>query len=319
MGGLLLLGWVGWSALAPGPPPYRYELMAEGGIERFPELDLPASPGISISKYELRIDDADKPLAILHVGARRDDDIGPVLLDWQNQIDAPLITITPPIAEFPGLMAAMAKHLPEKAIVLGWWDTTRRLQLFAGIDTPFRENLALPLLVPDIWRDRRKRVEETEYRFWRVRDNADSSKVLFNRFQEALLAGKAAGTAKLGALAGGREAYLVLHISDAYKLGMANPDLFGIGYKDFPSTGNIHVVSGHVKKWLKEKGYESFTIEKRGVTSKRVYFLTDSVSPDTLIAQALPFTTSQPFELEGLSIVYQSGGYWVYKLPEHPS
>ncbi len=313
MGGLFLLGWVGWSVLNPGPPPYRYELVTEGGVAQFPELGLSDLPDISVGKYELRIDDAGKPLAILHVGARERDDIGPVLLDWRNQINEPLITITPPIAELSNLAAAVDKHLPEEAVVLGWWDTARRLELLTDIDTPFGENLAQPLLIPEIWRSRRKSIEEVERRFWRIRDGADTS-ILFERFQEALLAGKATGAAKLGALAAGREAYLVLHITDAYKLGVANPGRLGIGYKDFPNTGNIHAVSGHVKKWLKDKGYASFTVEKRGPVSTRVYFLTDAVSTDTLITQALPFSTSRPFELEELSIVYQSGGYWVYKL-----
>jgi hydroxylamine oxidation protein HaoB len=186
--------------------------------------------------------------------------------------------------------------------------------LLTDIDTPFSDNLAQPLLVPEVWRNRRESIEEAERSFWRLGDSADTSKVLFEKFQAALLADKATGAAKLEVLAGGREAYLVLHISDAYKLGVANPTRLGIGYKDFPSTGGIHALSGHVKKWLKEKGYDSFTVEKRGPTSTRVYFLTDSASPDTLIAQALPFTTSQPFELGHLSIVYQSGGYWVYKV-----
>ncbi|MDJ0957238.1 MAG: hydroxylamine oxidation protein HaoB [Arenicellales bacterium] len=313
IGGLLLLGWVGWSVLNPAPAPYHYELVAEGATDRFPELGL-SSTDISISQYELRVDKVGKALATLYVGEHDRSDMGPVLLDWQNQIDEPLITITPPITEFSNLVAVAKEHLPEQAVVLGWWDTSRRLELLSGIDTLFSDHLTQPLIIPDVWRDRRRVIEETERRFWRISNTKNLEDPLFKNFQEALLADQKTGLLKLKALVQGREAYLVLHVSDAFKLGMANPERLAIGYKDFPNTGNIHVVSGHVKKWLKEQGYESFTAERRGSTSSRIYFLADPESTNTLIAQALPFSTSRPFELKNLSIVYQSSGYWVYKI-----
>jgi hydroxylamine oxidation protein HaoB len=47
----------------------------------------------------------------------------------------------------------------------------------------------------------------------------------------------------------------------------------------------------------------------------RAYFLTDDKSGNTLIAQMLPFTTSKPLELQAVQLVYQQGGFWVYKIP----
>jgi hydroxylamine oxidation protein HaoB len=314
MGGLIVLGWLGWSVLNPAPSPYYYELVTKGSVEQFPELGLSAVPDISVSKYELLSNGTDKPLVVLYVGENSQVDIGPVLLEWQTQINEPLIAMEPSITEFSTLMVAITEHLPENALVLAWWDTSRRLKLLGNIDTLFFEHLSQPLLIPDVWRERRKSIENTEHQFWRVNDNAGSGKKLFERFREALLADKATGVAELRALVENRETYLVLHITDAYKLGIANPEQVGIGYKDFPNTGNLHTVSGHVKKWLKENGYTSFSLEKRDATSIRVYFLTDPISADTLIAQALPFTTSKPFEIQELSVVYQSGGYWIYKL-----
>ena len=29
----------------------------------------------------------------------------------------------------------------------------------------------------------------------------------------------------------------------------------------------------------------------------------------------LPFTQSQPLDLQALQLIYQQGGYWVYKIP----
>ncbi len=314
VGGLIVLGWVGWSVFKPAPSSYYYQLVKEGSAEEFPELGLSEVPDISVSKYELLIDDTDKPLVVLYVGENSQVDIGPVLLEWQTQINEPLITMAPSITEFATLMEAITEHLPENALVFAWWDTSRRLKLLGNIDTLFYEHLSQPLLIPDDWRERCKSIENTERQFWRVNDNAGPGKELFQRFQEALLSDKVTGVAELRALAENRETYLVLHITDAYKLGIANPEQVGIGYKDFPNTGNLHTMSRHVKKWLKENEYISFSLEKRDGTSIRVYFLTDLISADTLIAQALPFTTSKPFEIQDLSVVYQSGGYWVYKL-----
>jgi hypothetical protein len=47
----------------------------------------------------------------------------------------------------------------------------------------------------------------------------------------------------------------------------------------------------------------------------RAYFLRDPDSSQTLIAQMLPFTQSQPLDLQALQLIYQQGGYWVYKIP----
>ncbi len=55
-------------------------------------------------------------------------------------------------------------------------------------------------------------------------------------------------------------------------------------------------------------------VERRGKTSVRVYFLTDDSSAETLLAQALPFTSSRPLLMEELQVVYQQNGYWVYKI-----
>jgi hydroxylamine oxidation protein HaoB len=50
----------------------------------------------------------------------------------------------------------------------------------------------------------------------------------------------------------------------------------------------------------------------------RGYFLRDPQSSQILIAQMLPFTQSQPLDLQALQLIYQQGGYWVYKIPATP-
>lgn len=315
MGGAFLLAWFGWVKLKPVSPIYQYRLLEEGGVDAFPDLGLKAQTDLSIRKYALHITESDKPLVIFHVGERDNGDTGTVLLDWQNEIGEPLITIAPPIKDLPKLLAAIINHVPKEALVLGWWDTTRRLELLTGIETPFSENLAQPLLIPDAWSGRRDNIEKIEHQFWMLSDKDSIDTVNFDRFQEALLADTATGAARLRALVGEREAYLVLHISDIYKLGAIHPQQLGIGYRDFPNSGDLHGTISLIKKWLKEQGYQNYAVERRNKTGVRVYFLTDTPSSETLIAQALPFTSSKPLQLEVIKVVYQDGGYWVFQIP----
>lgn len=313
VGGLLLLGWVTWSALKPNPLHYRYQLIAEGPVAEFPDLGLPDRPALSIRKYEIRADGHDQPLASLHVG--RNAQLDRVLLDWQNQLTEPLFTLTASAPELAALTTAIATHLPRDSMLLGWWDTTRRLKLLSDIETPFDENLALPLLLPTAWSDQRGTIETAEQRFWQVPDDSPSA-AAFERFQEALLADEATAVGIFRELAGNdNEVYLALHLSDAFKLGALQPERFGIGYRDFPNTGDLHSTIRNIKNWLREQGYKTYTAENRDANVVRVYFLTNAASENTLIAQALPFTKSQSMDLKIMRVVYQHLGYWVYKIP----
>ena len=57
-------------------------------------------------------------------------------------------------------------------------------------------------------------------------------------------------------LTGGREAYVAVHLSDLYKLGLMRPDRIGVAYKDFPlQGGDVHGLSGMVKRWLIDNNY----------------------------------------------------------------
>ena len=48
-GGVLLLGWIAYSALNPGPAPYRYQLVEEGGTDKFAKLGLESWPDLKLS------------------------------------------------------------------------------------------------------------------------------------------------------------------------------------------------------------------------------------------------------------------------------
>ena len=317
-GGLLLLGWLGWDLLNSTPKgvvPYHYELVAEGAVDAFPELGLEAYEGLSIRKYELRAEKVDKdPLVVFHTGSRGDQS-SPILLDWQNTLGEPLLKLLGPTEELAALAKAVTKHVPPEAIILSWWDTSRRLELLTGVETLFKQNFVRPLLLPSAWERNWQAIEALERQFWEVPTSSGVAEARYEDFTEALLAEEAAGVAKLRELAGKREAYVVVHWSDTYKLGGLRPGRFGIGYKDFNGSLQNHGVISHIKQWANENGHAAYFVQRPNGETLRVYYLLNETAKDTLIAKLLPFNTSNPMEFEPLRLVAQYKGYWVYSLP----
>ena len=77
-----MLGWFAYLWFAPGEAPYRYQLIKEGEAKQFPELELEHWPDLAISKYEVRTEGIDKPLAQVYFGRR--DKGHPVMLNWST-------------------------------------------------------------------------------------------------------------------------------------------------------------------------------------------------------------------------------------------
>lgn len=318
-GGFFFSGWVAWSIFKPAPQntPFTYVMVEEGNAGAFPDLGIGGEEGkensdLVLRKYELRIEKIDKPIVVFHTASRGGEP--PVLLDWKNNLAEPVLTLTSTISETNILAEAIVKHASTDATFLGWWDTSRRIQLLAGVNVLFNENLVLPVLVPSMWMSRRLSVQDQEREFWKAPPVGRSAKQ-FDVFVDALLSDEVAGTAKLRQLTGEGEAYIVLHISDIYKIGAIAPERFSVGYKDFTKTGGVHGLAKRIKGWIKKQGHKAYAILPIGDRVQRVFFLTDETSMETLIARMLPFDTSNPFKLAGLKVIYQHGGYWVYQMP----
>lgn len=317
VGGLLLvaggavLGWAAWAALRPLPAPYSYDLVEQGPARDFPDLGLADWSELPLRTYEVQGSEADQPYAVLHTSVDNEGD--PVLLDWQNQVAEPVVTLAAPLDDLVALARAIDEHTPPDALLLSWWDTSRQLALLTGRETLFNEHLAEPLLLPAVWNPRRDAIASLERSFWRTETGPSSRR--FDEFIEALLLEPQAGAAKLARLAGRGPAYLVLHQMDAYKLGAMRPERLGIGYRDFASSGQIHGLIQRAKQWLRAQGYRSYAVDASDPSFSRVYYLTDPSAETTLAAKALAFTTSNPLELEVLKPVFQQGGYWVFEIP----
>ncbi len=314
-GGLFVLAVVAWSFRAPPPssaPLYSYELVIQDKAEKFPELGLKRNSDMQIKRYQARIAGVDEPLAEFDVA--RADTGQPVLLEWRNRLNEPTITLTSTMQEVVTLAEAISKHASNDAVILAWWDTSRRLQLLSDTNFVFTQNMARPVLVPSIWTGRESAIAQMEQDFWKVPADAGAQEKLVE-FVDALLSDEFTGTAKLRQLADEHEAYLVLHISDVYKIGAMAPARFSVGFKDFAKTGKLHGMVKRIKAWLKEEGHKAYTVIALSDQVRRVYFLADDASTKTMLARLLPFDTSNPFRSQWPRVVYQHDGYWVYKLP----
>lgn len=309
--GLFSFAWLGRLVLDPGPAPYAYQLVQEGAAGTFPELGL-ADRQLPVRKYEIRAPGVDAALAAVHVGDAGEG--GPVVLAWESRAPEPVLQVDTRPAELKTLAEAVSKHLPEGALLLAWWDTSRQLQLLSGARTLFDRNLIEPLLIPAPWRGAEDVIEILERDFWQASQEAQSQR-RFREFAEALLDAPAEGLARLRRLAGPGEAYVVLQVADAYRVGLVVPGRFAVGFKDFPRSGQMHGLIQNVKAWVHEQGHEAYALEWNGDTAVRVYFLANAASRNALIAQMLPFSHANPLTLQAPQVVYQHGRYWVYKLP----
>lgn len=311
-GGFFLLSWFLYLWFKPLPPPYNYQFVQEGGSAQFSNLQLEAWPDLKINKYEVRVPSLDKPVAIVYSTSNSTG--SSILLNWENLVSEPVVTASVDFSELRTLAADIANHVPKDAIILGWWDTSRQLKLLSERDTLFTSYLADPLIVPSYWKDRSDVIAEYEREFWGP-PGSNEEHEKFKIFADALSSEASKGASMLKEVAGSREAYIVVHPADLYKLAMMYPDRIDLAFKDFPLTGNVHGLAGQVKGWMKENGYNTYTLQSLSEKSVRAYFLNETQKGKVLLAHMLPLMNSTPVDFEALQVVHKQGGYWVFKIP----
>ena len=312
-GGFLVLGWLVYLWLSPGSAPYHYKLVEEGGVDKFGQLSLEAWPDLKISKHEVLVEGVDQPVALAYLARRGNGP--PVMVSWENRSSEPVAFLDGKLSELTALATAITKHVPKDAVILAWWDTSRQIGLLTGYETVFNSHLSQPPIMPSLWRARSGAIEKYEREFWKAPASAEESRK-FQRFADALAADPKEGAAMLRELTGGREAYVAVHLSDLYKLGLMRPERLDVAYKDFPlKGGDVHGLSGMVKRWQADNKHNAYSVYGLSENVVRAYFLADAKSGNTLLAQMLPFTTTNPLEFQALKLVYQYGGNWVYKIP----
>jgi hydroxylamine oxidation protein HaoB len=314
MGGLVLLGWSVYLWFEPLPAPYQYQLIAEGDSKRFPEMDLDDWPDLRLSQYKVQVAGIDNPVAELIVARKGDEP--PVLTYWKNNTGEVFYNLDRKPSELSTLATAIKRHAPKDALILSWWDTSRQIKLLTERDALFNSHLNEPLMLPAPWLEKSEVIQAYENKFWGSQASQEEQDQ-FKHFGQALAAPAEEGIAQLRKLVGSdRETYLIVHVTDLYKLGLMHPDKIGVAYQNFPLTGNMHGSINQMKVQLKKNNFNTYTLQSISEGEVRAFFLSDEASSQTLLARMLPFVEKKaPVELEVAQLIYQQGGYWVYKIP----
>ncbi len=300
--GAVLLGWAAHSALHPSP---HYALTLTAAPDDATK-EVASSGADALSRVEITSPAERRPIASGLV-ARDGERLAPLV--WRNEVTEPILFSDVSASDITKVLAAIREHVEEGAVVLAWWDLSRAITVAAKRAAPLDDSRARGLLIPAAWTEARA-IEAARWGAGVLPQSAE----IFDRFIDALLADEKQGADALTMLAGGKPAYVAVHISDVWKAAAARPERLSIAYKDFPSSGVSHGVIKSATQWMREQKVEgAFAAEPIGGATRLHYFQRKSDS-DALIARLLPFSTSNPMQLERFELVFQHKGWWIYRL-----
>ncbi|KAF2990086.1 hydroxylamine oxidation protein HaoB [Methylocystis sp. MJC1] len=302
--GFALLGWAGYSSLRPASH-YTLTIAAAPQDAAKEVASLGLAPD-SLQRIEISVSQERRPIAAGLV-AREGERLTPLV--WRNEVTEPILFSDVSTADITKVLAAIRDHASEDAVVLAWWDLSRAIRLAAKRNAPLDDARASGLLIPAAWSD----AQGIEQARWGAGASPKSSEI-FDRFIDALLSDEKRGADILSEIAAGKPAYVAVHISDVWKAAAARPERLSIAYKDFPSSGVSHGVIKSATQWMREQKIDGgFAVEPIGGAT-RLHYFTRKGDSDALIAKLLPFSTSNPAQLERLELVYQHKGWWIYRL-----
>ena len=313
-GGLFFLGWFTYLWIKPTPAPYQYQLATQVDDKQLRKMGLEDWPNLKFKQYKVQADGIDKPIAEFITAEAQAGE--PVLMYWKNTTNEILYNLDRKPSELSILATAINRHAPKDALILALWDTARQLKLLTGHDTPFTSHLNEPLMVPVPWLEQTDSIQAYEKTFWQSHPS-EKEREQFKRFSQALISPAEEGIKMLRQLVGSdRETYVIVHVTDLYKLGFMYPEKIGVAYQNFPMTGNMHGMITQMKAQVKQNDFDTYTLQSISDEEIRAFFLSDEASSQTLLARMLPFVDKKsPHEFELAQPIYQQGGYWVYKLP----
>ena len=308
--GSAILGWAAWSSLRPPSLPYE-QATAPAPAASLTDFSAAGLDIARLERSEIRAPEAGSPIATGIV--TRDADQRATPLGWRNAVTEPVFFADIDPADTAKVLAAIREHAPAEAVVFAWWDMSRRIRALAGRRAPLDDPLARGLLTPGAWTVNVAAINENQRAYWGAGVPSGEGET-FAKFIDALLMDESRGVAALAEIAGGKEVFVAVHLSDLWKAAAARPDLLSIAYRDFPGGGDTHGVMKAAREWLQENGIEGgFAVEPMG-GAIRLHYLPHKTDSARLLARLLPFSTSNPLKLERLELVYQHKGYWIYKL-----
>ena len=291
------------------PTPYVYEIApdAEAAGRALAE----GLPGATLAALSLKTADTGKTLVTGTVLERPGEKA--LIVGWQSEIGEPVLRSDISIEEEQKLVATLKQHLPADSLVFAMPALSQRLAALVGGRFPLAAaDDGATLRAPDPWVSAKTAIAETEAR-WRPAADA-AADTQFSAFLDALGAEDKYGIARLQVMAETRESYLVLHVRDAFDIGVAAPERFSVGLRDFPGSGNVHDVTKLVKTWVKDEGFAAYAVIPRDENAVRAYYLADSTGKSSLLGQLLPFNSARIGQVPDATLVFQHGGYWVYRI-----
>lgn len=258
---------------------------------------------------ELRAPGEDRALA--RAEAARMPDGRHLLLSWQPTVTGPMLRAEVRADEEKRLIEALRAHLPEGSAILAMPETSRRLTAFVAADMPLAEAPA-PLLLPPQWQDAADAAQAADMGAWGAPPAPDEAALA--PYLDALLAEDVSGAARLRVLAGTGDAYVLVHLRDAFTMGLIRPDRFAMAQRSFVASEFSHDLAREAKTWGREEGHAAYSIDRDPEGRLRGHFLSDARETATLLAQLLPFNTTRLGEVPGMRLVWQGGGYWLYRI-----
>ncbi|SLN76624.1 hydroxylamine oxidation protein HaoB [Oceanibacterium hippocampi] len=293
------------------PPPYVYEMAEAAQPSGDAQALAGAVPGATPMTVSVKTAFGGKVVARGEVLSR---DGGPdLIVGWTSEIGEPVLRSDISVDEERRLVEALRTHLPADSLVYAMPALSGRLAAMLPARFPLAgADDRATVRLPDPWTGARPAILGIEDR-WRPGPDRQAD-ALFSAFVEALGAAATDGVARLRDLAEGRDSYLVLHVRDAFDLGVAAPERFSVGLRDFPGSGNVHDASKLVKTWVRDEGYAAYAVIRRDANALRAYYFADTIGNATLLGQLLPFSSARLGQVPDASLVFQEGGYWVYRL-----
>jgi hydroxylamine oxidation protein HaoB len=293
----------------PVPDPYAYETRDVVASDSTVALSRFAD-GSTTRTFDLSVPRIDRPLVkveVLQLASGRN-----LIVGWKSQVGAPVLRSDINPKEEIALVEALNKYLPQDTTVFAMPSLSDRLNELSVGTYPFATLASFQ--IPTAPTGSEQAVHRLESQ-WLDEGVVTEQPEEFQSFIEALITEDQYGAARLQALADGQEAYVILHVRDSFDIGVMKPEEIHVGLRDFPGSGHAHDMTRQVKTWIADKDYAAYAVQQiNGGETIRTYFLAEGTDKATLLGQLLPFNTSRIGLVDGTSLVFQAGGYWIYRV-----
>lgn len=316
---LAAVGLALWPGVRPAPssaaPSHEYRLLDAPPSAAAVALAGMLGEGFQARRLELGVpgDGASDATVPVHAEAALAPDGTAHLLGWQSQGPQPVLRRDIRPDEDLRLAEALASHLPAGSTILALPALSRRLAAFSPAAWPLASE-AEPLAIPAPWQRHGAAVAAVEAAQWGGPATPGIEGEHLSAFIDALLAEDVHGAARLRVLAGAGEAYALVHLDDAFQLGLLREGRMEMARRTFAANAFSHDLAREARTWGAANDHAAWAIDRSDDGRLRGQYLADSAETATLIAQLLPFNTSRLDAVPGLRLVWQSGGYWLYRI-----